>query len=99
MFVYTKYISFLSGVNRSFLDHYRSQDGLKFSNRNTAEGSELKELQESPEEPVRREATTSIYNRKVLSVTKNDHFAQRSQIKFQVGFSWFQVGFHGFSWF
>ena len=54
-------------------------------------------------------AIWSIYNRKVLFVTKNDHFAQWSQIKFfsgfhcyswfQVGCSWFQISFHGFSWF
>ena len=56
---------------------------------------------------------TSIYNRKVLFVTKNEHFAQLSQINlyfyfqvgfhsfswFQVGLSWFQVCFHSFSWF
>ena len=47
-----------------------------------------------------------MFNRKVLSiclfVTKNDHFAQRSQIKFFSGSKWFQVGllwffmvFHG----
>merc|ERR1712122_330938 len=36
-----------------------------------------------------------IYNRRV-SVTKNDHFAQLSQINFYL---YFQVGFHGFSWF
>ena len=35
--------------------------------------------------------TISIYNRKVLFVTKNDHFAQRSQFKF------FMV-FHGSGW-
>ena len=48
-----------------------------------------------------------------MFVTKNDHFAQRSQINFyfyfqvgfhgfsliQVGLSWFQVCFHGFSWY
>ena len=41
-------------------------------------------------------SSESIYNRKVLSVclsvTKNDHFAQRSQFKFFSGSKWFQVG-------
>ena len=37
--------------------------------------------------------TISLYNRKVLFV--RDVFVYSCQ----VGFSWFQVGFHGFSWF
>ena len=54
-----------------------------------------------------------IIGRFCVCVTKNEHFAQRSQINFyfyfqvgfhsfswfQVGLSWFQVCFHGFSWF
>ena len=42
---------------------------------------------------------SSIYNRKVLCVTKNDHFAQRSQIKFFMvfhGSGWVFMMFHGF---
>ena len=44
----------------------------------------------------KQQKCTSIYNRKVLSVTKKEHFAQRSQINFHF---YFQVGLHGFSWF
>ena len=59
--------------------------------------------------------TTILYiiGRFCVCVTKNEHFAQLSQINFyfyfqvgfhgfswfQVGLSWFQVCFHGFSWF
>ena len=37
-----------------------------------------------------------IIGRFCLCVTKNEHFAQLSQIKF---YFYFQVGFHGYSWF